>query len=103
LNQIEIVQLSKNNIAVTFNKHALKGLEKGGSQAIVLKQGFGRKDITFLFMRDKDFKEKFNNYNRGLAPKKSFWAKLWPFSPKTQIGVRETANTKYKDVKNARS
>lgn len=97
-NLIEIVQLSRHNIAVTFNKHALKGLEKGGSQAIVLKQGFGRKDITFLFMRDKDFKIRFNEYNRGLATKKSFWAKLWPFSRKARIGVRETANRKYKDV-----
>lgn len=97
MNQVQIVQLSKHNIAVTFNKQALKALEKGGSQAIVLKNGFGRKDITFLFMRDKDFNAKYAEFNRGV-PKKSFWAKLWPFSAKARIGVRETANTKYKDV-----
>jgi len=102
MNQIEIIQLSRHNIAVTFNKHALKGLEKGASQTIVLRQGFGRKDLTFLFMRDRDFKARSKEFNSTLGKKKSFWEKLWPFNSKSRVCVRETANTKYKDVKNGK-
>jgi len=95
---VEIIHLSKHNIAVTFNKHALKALEKGASQAIKLKQGFGKKDITFLFMRDKDFKAIYAEHTKGLAKKKSWWSWMWPFGPKARVGVRESANRKYRDV-----
>lgn len=99
MNHVEIIQLSRNNIAITFNKQALKGLEHGDSQAVKLKQGFGKKDITFLFMRDKDFHEKFSKFNQGLPVKKSWWSKLWPFKGESQITIRESKNHKYKDVK----
>ncbi len=95
---VEIIQLSKNNIAVTFNKHAIKALHNGQSQAIKLKQGILKKDITFLFMRDKDFKKAYSEFNKMLGPKRSFWSKLWPFSGKAQASVRESANRKYRDV-----
>lgn len=95
---VEIIQLSKHNIAVTFNKHALKAMERGASQAIRLKQGFGKKDITFLFMRDRDFNASLAKYERALGPKKSWWSWLWPFEAKARVGVRESANRKYKDV-----
>lgn len=99
MNTIEVVVLSKNNMIITFNKQALKALEKGASEAIKLKQGFGKKDITFLFIRDKYFKARYQEYTRSMKPKKSFWLKLWPFGKDQQVNVRETQNRKYKDIK----
>ncbi len=99
MNTIEVIVLSKNNIAITFNKQALKALEKGASEAIKLKQGFGKKDITFLFMRDKDFKARYQEYTRSMRLKKSIWSRLWPFGKKQKVSVRETENRRYKDIK----
>lgn len=96
---VEIIQLSKNNIAVLFNKHALTALRAGHSQAIILKQGIGRKDLTFLFMRDTDFKKSYSDFTKTLGQEESFWSKLWPFgNKKARVTVRESANRKYKDV-----
>ncbi len=96
---IQVIQLSKNNLAVTFNKQALEGLKHGKSQAIKLKQGLGRKDITFLFMRDVEFAKRQQQFFSGGMQKKSFWSRLWPFGKKAGVTVRETKNKKYRYVK----
>ena len=85
---VDIIQLSKSNVAITFNKRALDGLKKGHSQTVKVKQGIFKKDLTFLFMRDIEFQTRFSQFNQAEAKAKtpSRWHKLWPFG-KSRFGV----------------
>ena len=66
---IEIIGLSKNRIAITFSKNAIAGLREGKSFVCNVKTG--RKDTKFLFMRTSSFKEKMVEFNQqgGLVSK----------------------------------
>jgi hypothetical protein len=60
---IEIVNLSKNRIAITFSKNAIAGLREGKSFVVNVK--VGRKDVKFLFMRTSSFKERMVEFQKG--------------------------------------
>ena len=97
MEDIQIVQLSRNNMVVTFNKQALAGLKHGKAQAIRLKRTLG-KDITWMFMRDTDFQRRqLEFFGPGGVKKKRWWQKL--FSRKKHVTVRETNNRKYVDAR----
>jgi len=98
LENVQLIQLSKHNIAVTFNKRALIALKNGGSEAIVLKQPFS-KDITFLFMRDTDFNSRYAEFAKQLGEQRRWWHRFNPFKGKARVGVKETPNRKYGNAK----
>ncbi len=85
---VDIIQISKSNVAITFNKHALDGLKKGQSQTMKVRQGIFHRDLTFLFMRDTEFEMRFAQFKNTDAKVKtpSKWRKLWPFG-KSKFGV----------------
>jgi len=95
----EVIQLSPNNIVITFNKHAIAAMRDGKSQAVKVKQRVG-KDLTFLFMRDTEYKKQMSTFQQqqAIAFKRSWLKRLWPFGKKARVGVRESRNRKFKDV-----
>jgi len=94
----EVIQLSAHNIVITFNKHAIEAIKGGSSQAVKVKQRVG-KDLTFLFMRDTEYRKQMANFQQQAGAFKRSWLKrLWPFGKKVNVGVRESGNRKFKDV-----
>ena len=85
---VDIIQISKSNVAITFNKRALDGLKKGQSQTRKVGQGIFHRDVPFLFMRDTEFETRFAQFRNADAKVKpsSKWRKLWPFG-KSKFGV----------------
>ena len=98
----QIIQLSKNNIIITFNKSALGAIKKGGAQAIELTQDSGK--LTFLFMRDTEFTKRYSQLRKTETiekPKKPWFKLVWPSffrSKKQEVKLKETKNRKLKVV-----
>lgn len=81
MEDVQLVQLSPNRVAITFNKKALAKLREGGSAGVSLK--FASKELKFLFMRDVEFNAKFAEFRRtSVMEQKSLpWWKRWFLTP----------------------
>ena len=68
---VSLIQLSKNNIAITFNKRAIAGMREGATSGIKMKVGRGR-EIRFVFMRDSTYRARMKEFRamryEGLKP-----------------------------------
>lgn len=58
--KVDIIQLSKSTVAVTFSKNALAAIKDGASTAVQL--NVGNRTMKFVFMRDMAFQERYNQF-----------------------------------------
>jgi len=104
---IEVYQLSDNNMCVTFNKNSLAAIKDGRS--VALKVQVGKRELKMLFIRDTSFREMMTEYKQSkefkeLEKQKTLWGKIKGkigFGRiKQLIGPLSTKNKQYKEVKN---
>ena len=93
---MEIVNLSKNRVAINFSKNAIAGLREGKSFVVNVK--IGRKDVKFLFMRDSAFREKLGQFRQTMGDEPGLWNRVKGFFQKLKV----TPVGRYKEVGNGR-
>ena len=72
---VDIVQLSKNNLAITFNKHALVALKEGRTQLVQLK--VGSRQLKIIVCRDNTLNENLSTFRQHFGvEKKAVWNPL---------------------------
>lgn len=76
MNNVEIHQLGSRQLAVVFNKHALKAIQQGGASGCQLKMG--GKQLKFIFMRDTHFQQRAAEFRQMVAKEepKTFWQRI---------------------------
>jgi len=74
VNNVEIHQLGKKQLAIVFNRHALKALQHGGATGCQLTMG--RKRIKLVFMRDQAFAQRLDEFKQTIA-KEVLQHSLW--------------------------
>jgi len=77
INNVEIHQLGKKQMAVVFNKAALKALQSGGASGCQLT--VGNKRVKMLFMRDTAYHQRMSEFKQIIAKEEregSFWNKV---------------------------
>ena len=93
---LELIQLSKNNFVVAFSKKAIAGLKDGKATGLNVKTR--GKTLKFVFMRDSAYRGKMEKFQKSVAEelRNMPWWKI--FSGRNQLSLHKSPTMTTKSV-----
>ena len=98
---LELIQLSKNNFVVAFSKKAIAGLKDGKATGLNVKTR--GKTLKFVFMRDSAYRGKMEKFQKSVAEElrnMPWWKRWWKkiFSGRNQLSLHKSPTMTTKSV-----